>query len=139
MLRRHAPKRHDAARRRALLPVALAPNECWRIDFMSNQLDDGRRVSVLTLVDNFSRESLALKVGQRFRGEDVAAVLEWIYRRRGTPRVTKMDNGPEFTSKVLDLWAFTNKKHLDSSRPRKPVDNILIDSFNGCFQQECLN
>ena len=139
MLRRRGPKRHVTARRRAAQPAAAAPNESWSMDFMSDQQADGHRVRVLTLVDNFSRESLALEVGQRFRGEDVAAILERVCRWRGTPRSIHVDNGPEFTSKALDLWAFTNKVQLDFSRPGKPVDNTLIESFNGRFRQECLN
>jgi putative transposase len=139
MLRRRGPKRHVTARRRAAQPAAAAPNESWSMDFMSDQLADGHRVRIFTLVDNFSRESLALEVGQRFRGEDVAAILERVCRWRGTPRSIHVDNGPEFTSKALDLWAFTNKVQLDFSQPGKPVDNALIESFNGRFRQECLN
>jgi len=139
MLRRKGPKRHVTAKRREQQPVVAAPNECWSMDFMSDQLADGQRVRVLTLVDNFSRESLALEVGQRFRGADVAGILERVCRWRGAPRAIRVDNGPEFTSKALDLWAFTNQVQLDFSRPGKPTDNAFIESFNGKFRQECLN
>ena len=106
---------------------------------MSDQLADGHRVRILTLVDNVSRESLALEVGQRFRGEDVAGILERVCRWRGAPRAIQVDNGPEFTSKALDLWAFTNQVQLDFSRPGKPTDNAFSESCNGKFRQECLN
>jgi putative transposase len=139
MLHRRNPKRRVSAKKRVALPQATAPNESWSMDFMSDQLFDGRRIRVLTLVDNFSRESLALEVAQRFRGEDVAAVLERVCRQRGVPRSIRVDNGPEFTSKALDLWAYARQVELDFSRPGKPTDNALIESFNGRFRQECLN
>lgn len=139
VLRRRSPRRRVAVRRREEQQAALAPNESWSMDFMSDQLFDGRRIRVLTLVDNFSRESLALEVAPRFRGKDVAGILGRITRQRGTPRTIRVDNGPEFTSKALDLWAYANKVELDFSRPGKPTDNALIESFNGRFRQECLN
>lgn len=139
MLRRQRPRRRVAAKRREEQAVAQAINESWSMDFMSDQLFDGRRIRVLTLVDNFSRESLALEVAQRFRGEDVAKVLDEIVSQRGAPQSIRVDNGPEFTSKALDLWAYANQVELDFSRPGKPTDNALIESFNGSFRHECLN
>jgi putative transposase len=139
MLRRSNPKRRVATKRREEQAQAQAANESWSMDFMSDQLFDGRKFRVLTLVDNFSRESLAVEVAQRFAGEDVAAVLTQVCRRRGKPKSIKVDNGPEFTSKALDLWAYANKVKPDFSRPGKPTDNALIESFNGSFREECLN
>jgi len=139
MLRRRNPKRRVSARKRMDQPQATAPNESWSMGFMSDQLFDGRRIRVLTLVDNFSRESLTLEVAQRFRGDDVAEILSQAVRWRGTPQSIRVDNGPEFTSKALDLWAYANQVELDFSRPGKPTDNALIESFNGSFRQECLN
>ena len=106
---------------------------------MSDQLFQGRRYRVLTLVDNFSRESLALRVAERFRGEDVVKVLEAISAQRGFPKSIRVDNGPEFISKSLDWWAYFNGVKLDFSRPGKPTDNAFIESFNGKFRTECLN
>ena len=138
-LRRRHPKRRAAAKRREERPVAQATNESWSMDFMSDQLFDGRRIRVLTLVDNSSRESLALEIAANFRGEDVAAVLDQVCRSRGKPQTIRVDNGPEFTSKALDLRAFGHQVQLDFSRPGKPTDNAFIESFNGKFRQECLN
>jgi putative transposase len=114
------------------------------MDFMSEQLFDGRRFRLLTLVDNFTRESLAIRVGQRLTGDIdidvVVAVLEAVRkRRRATPKSIRLDNGPEFISKSLDWWAYFNKVTLDFSRPGKPTDNAFIESFNGRVRQECLN
>lgn len=106
---------------------------------MSDQLFQGERFRVLTLVDNFSRESLALKASQRFRGEDVVKVLKEVSAERGVPRTIRVDNGPEFISRSLDWWAYFNGVQLDFSRPGKPTDNALIESFNGKLRHECLN
>ena len=109
------------------------------MDFMSDQLYDGRRIRLLTIVDNHTRESLAIHVGQRIRGQEVVAVLERISDERGLPKAIQVDNGPEFISKDVDLWAYWNKVKLDFSRPGKPTDNAFIESFNARFRQECLN
>ena len=106
---------------------------------MADQLFQGQRFRILTLVDNFSRESLALRAAQRFRGDDVVKVLETVTADRGLPRTIRVDNGPEFISKSLDWWAYFNGVKLDFSRPGKPTDNAFIESFNGKFRQECLN
>ena len=106
---------------------------------MSDELFNGRRIRVLTIVDDFTRQSLAIEAGQRFRGEDAVAVLERVVRQRGRPQAIRVDNGPEFTSKALDQWAYWNKVELDFSRPGKPTDNAFIESFNGKLRSECLN
>lgn len=138
-LRRKPPKRRVACRKREDRPVATRPNECWSMDFVSDQLFDGRRIRVLTLVDNHTRESLALHVAPRVRGMDVVKVLERVVDAHGRPGSIRMDNGPEFISKDLDLWAYWNKVKLDFSRPGKPTDNAFIESFNARFRMECLN
>lgn len=106
---------------------------------MSDQLFNGRRIRLLTLVDNHSRESLAIDVGTRFQGDDVVRALERVTAARGKPRSIRVDNGPEFISKSLDCWAYFNDVRLDFSRPGKPTDNAYIESFNGRLRQECLN
>jgi putative transposase len=106
---------------------------------MSDELYDGRRIRVLTLVDNHTRESLALHVAQRIRGMEVGEVLERVSKEHGKPRTIQVDNGPEFISKDVDLWAYWNHVKLDFSRPGKPTDNAYIESFNARFRLECLN
>ncbi len=138
-LRKKPPRRRVAAIKRELRPAATGKNDSWSMDFVSDQLFDGRRIRVLTLVDNHTRESLALHVGQRVRGIDVVGVLERVVDGRGRPGSIRVDNGPEFISKDLDLWAYWNKVKLDFSRPGKPTDNAFIESFNARFRQECLN
>ena len=109
------------------------------MDFMSDELYNGRRIKLLTLVDNFSRESLAIEVADRLGGQGVVEVLMEVVREKGLPKTIRVDNGPEFTSKMLDQWAYLNGVKLDFSRPGKPTDNALIEAFNGRFRKECLN
>jgi putative transposase len=110
------------------------------MDFVSDQLFDGRRFRALTLVDNYSRECLEIEVGQNLKGIDVVAVMERIKALRGVvPQRIQCDNGSEFISKALDKWAYDNQVTLDFSRPGKPTDNPFIESFNGSFRDECLN
>jgi len=109
------------------------------MDFMADQLFNGSRCRLLTIVDNFTRESLAIEVGQGFTGEDVTCVLDQVVAERGLPGEIRVDNGTEFTSKVMDLWAYANEVKLDFSRPGKPTDNAFIESFNSLVRKECLN
>ena len=138
-MRRRPPRRRKACLKRELRPLAVEKNECWSMDFMSDELFDGRRIRLLTIVDNHTRESLAIHVGQRIRGCEVVEVLERVMKAHGRPRTIRVDNGPEFISKDVDLWAYWNHVTLDFSRPGKPTDNAYIESFNGRFRQECLN
>ena len=83
-------------------------NEQWNMDFMSDALVDGRRIRVLTIVDDFSRESVYIGVGSHFRGIQVAELLAKVSHRRSVPKKIRVDNGPEFTSVALDQWAYWN-------------------------------
>jgi putative transposase len=110
------------------------------MDFVADQLFDGRKIRALTVVDNFSRQCLAIHVGQSLKGEDVVTVMERIKTEfQSVPQRIQVDNGSEFISKVLDKWAYENNVTLDFSRPGKPTDNAYIDSFNGSFRDECLS
>jgi putative transposase len=138
-LKRTKPRRHVSSQRRTERPQATRLNEVWAMDFMADQLFDGRRFRILTLVDTHSRECLALEVGQSITGADVAGVLEGICTRRGAPKTICVDNGSEFKSKVMDQWSYSHGVRLDFSRPGKPTDNAMIEAFNSRFRQECLN
>lgn len=109
------------------------------MDFVSDVLFDGRRLRALTIVDAFTREALAIEVGQSLKGEDVVRVLERITVNRGWPETIKVDNGSEFISKALDRWAYVQGVELDFSRPGKPTDNAKIESFNDRLREESLN
>jgi putative transposase len=94
---------------------------------------------VLTVVDTFSRYCPGLDVRFRYRAADVVATLELVCRTVGYPRTIRVDQGTEFVSRDLDLWAYTKGVELDFSRPGKPTDNAFIEAFNGRFRAECLN
>jgi len=120
-------------------PAATEVNESWSMDFMSDQLYDGRRIRLLTLVDNFNRESLAIEVGEHIGSDRVVEVLTRLSKSRDLPKRIQVDNGPEFISKRLDQWAYFNRIELDFIRLGKPADNGIIEAFNGRLRQECLN
>ncbi len=120
-------------------PRAEGPNEVWSLDFVADQFTDGRRFRALTVVDVYTRECLAIEVGQSLKGHDVVRVLQQIRQQRGAPRVLFCDNGSEFTSQVMDLWAYHNGVKIDFSRPGKPTDNAYVESFNGTLRAECLD
>jgi len=109
------------------------------MDFVADNLFNGRRIRALTVVDNLTRESLAIEVDHRLNGEDVVATMERLKACGRVPDRIQADNGSEFISKVLDRWAYENGVTLDYSRPGKPTDNAFIESFNGSFRDECLN
>jgi putative transposase len=137
---RHKPRRKRRAamhRRERFRPTA--PNQVWGLDFVADQLADGRRFRALTVLDVFTRESLAIEVGQRLQGEDVVGALNQIRQKRGVPKLIFCDNGSEFTSQIMDLWAYHNRVQIDFSRPGKPTDNAHVESFNGTLRAECFD
>jgi putative transposase len=138
-LRRKAPRRRVSSRHRDDRPAVEAANQARAMDFMSDALADGRKLRVLTVIDLFTRESPAIRVGPRFTSGQVAEVLAEVSLSRGSPRELRVDNGPEFTGKMLDLWAYLHGVPLDFSRPGKPTDKAFIESFNGRVREECLN
>jgi len=139
MMRPKRHRRHVTARRRMERIEAMAPNEGWSMDFMSDELFNGERIRLLTLVDNFTRESLAIEVDRHLGGHRVVEVLQQVCQARSLPKTIRVDNGPEFISKILDQWAYLNGVELDFSRPGRPTDNAFIEAFNGRFREECLN
>jgi putative transposase len=138
-MRPKRPRRHVSASRRMVRAAASYLGESWSMDFMSDALYDGQKIKILTLVDNYTRESLAIEVAWRLGGHGVVAVLMQVAEEKGLPKSIRIDNGPEFTSKALDQWAYLNGVELDFIRPGKPTDNALIEAFNGRFREECLN
>ena len=110
------------------------------MDFVSDALFNGKKFRALTLVDNHTRECLAIVVGQSLTGACVAEALSNVIASgREVPKRIQTDNGPEFISVALDKWAYDNNVVLDFSRPGKPTDNPFVESFNGSFRDECLN
>ena len=127
--------------RRSRLPAlrATRPNEKWSIDFVAARLLDGRWFRVLTVVDQFTRECLLLLADSSLTGQKVALALSQVIAARGAPVSITVDNGTEFASKAMDVWACPYRVQLDFIRPGKPVENSYIESFNGRLRDECLN
>ena len=118
---------------------ATGPNEAWAMDFMTDQLVDGRRFPILTVVDTYTRECLAADARLRQRAPDVVTTLNNILKKRDKPTRIFCDNGSEFAGCVTDLWAYQCRIKLAFLRPGTPTDNAYIESFNGSIRDECLN
>lgn len=106
---------------------------------MADQLADGTKIRMLTIIDIHSRESLAIIVGHRLRGEHVVTALNHLVSRRPAPKCLFVDNGSEFSGQLLDLWAYHHRAKIDFSRLGKPTDNCFIETFNGSLRDEFLN
>ena len=124
---------------RQALYAPSRPNEIWSIDFVMDALANGRRIKCLTIVDDFTRECLDIVVDYGISGSYVARVLQAIGQFRGLPRAVRTDQGPEFTSRALDRWAYGRGVDLKLIAAGKPTQNAYIESFNGKFRDECLN
>ena len=139
ILRRKGPRRRKSCTVRMERPAAQCTNDSWSMDFMSDQLLAGRRFRVLTLVDNFSRESLALRARDRFRGDDVVKVLEEVPANRGLPKTIRVDNGPEFIAKAVRAWIAAVGARTAYIEPGSPWENGYCESFNSKLRDELLN
>ena len=119
--------------------AATTLNQRWSMDFMSDQLADGRRIRVLNVLDDFSRRCLASEVDTSLPGLRVCRLLDELVTRHGRPGSLLVDNGPEFSGKALDEWAYQHGVRLDFIAPGKPTQNPYVESFNGKIRDECLN
>lgn len=137
-VRRKKRKRTTAAIR-TMLPAATRPNQRWSMDFVHDVTWLGRRFRVLTVIDEFTREALATLVDTSIGGARVVRLLEELAFSRGYPELILSDNGPEFTGKALDAWAYQRGVKLHFIRPGKPMENGYCESFNGKLRGECLN
>ena len=139
-LRNKTPKRRVKAKLRGDRRAASQANETWAMDFIHDQLlATGRKIRVLTVVDTFSRYAPVIDPRFSYRAEDVVAALEQACAVLGYPKTIRVDQGTEFVSRDLDLWAYAKGVTLDFSRPGKPTDNAFAEAFNGRVRAECLN
>jgi putative transposase len=133
-------RRKMARRQRVSTSMAVRPNQCWSMDFVSDKLADGRAFRILRAVDQFTRECVALEADRWMTGMKVGQTLERTkHERGGLPESITVDNGSEFCSRALEAWAMTNQVQLCFIRPGRPVENGFIESFNGRLRDECLN
>lgn len=131
--------RKRAVGSRGTLVKANSPNMTWSLDFVSDALSDGRRIRILTVVDDFTRECIKLTVDTSLTGQRVAHELTKLIHKRGKPSFIRSDNGTELTSKAILKWSHENQVHWQYIEPGKPMQNGYIESFNGKFRDECLN
>ncbi len=135
--RRRGRKRAVGSRQPMILPEGV--NERWSLDFVSDTLADGRRIRTLCIVDDFSREALAIVVETSLSGVRVARELDRIIERRGMPKMIVSDNGTELTSHTILRWAKETGIEWHYIAPGKPTQNAFVESFNGRLRDECLN
>jgi putative transposase len=136
-MRRKARKR--LVRAGAPRPALPAANQVWAVDFVHDAVASGRAIRVLSLVDEYTRESLALEVDTSFASRRVTRALEKILVAREKPLALRCDNGPEFTSRHFLAWCLERQIELVHIPPGKPQQNGYVESFNGKLRDECLN
>jgi putative transposase len=123
----------------ALNPLLVRPNQEWAMDFVSDALTTGRALRTFTLIDSYTKESLAIEVNTGISSRQVTRVLERVIAERGVPGAIRCDNGPEFTSLYFIEWCKDHGVSVIHIQPGKPVQNSDVESFNGRFRDECLN
>jgi putative transposase len=138
-LRNKTPKRRVKAKLREDRSEAVGPNEIWAMDFVHDQLALGNKIRILTVVDTYSRYVPVIDPRFSYRAGNVVETLDRVCGQIGLPKTIRVDQGSEFISRDLDLWAYRNDVILDFSRPGKPTDNAFIEAFNGRLRAECLN
>ena len=124
---------------RAPMAIPQGRNQRWSLDFVSDTLASGRKFRMLTVVDDFSRECVALVVDNSLSGIRVARELDQVLEMRGTPCMVVSDNGTEFTSRAILAWQEERSVEWHYIAPGKPTQNGFIESFNGRLRDECLN
>ncbi len=137
--RRKFKKAKGSSENSCAVKKAEYPNHVWTYDFMSDQTEDGRRLKLLTVLDEFTRESPAIEINRSIRANDVIAVLEYLFMVRGVPKFIRSDNGPEFIADAIKKWL--QLKHVETLyiEPGSPWENGYIESFNGKLRDEILN
>jgi putative transposase len=124
---------------RVPLPTPTQRLERWSMDFTVDTLADGRGFRTRNIVDDFTRECVAIEVDGALPGLRVARVLDRLHAAIGLPACLVCDNGPEFAGRTLDAWAYAHDVALRFIRPGKSIENAYVESFNGKFRDECLN
>jgi len=114
-------------------------NPVWSYDFVADQTEDGRRLKMLVVLDEYTRESLTIEVQRRIKAREVLATLEYLFAVRGAPQYLRSDNGPEFVAEAIQTWLKKSGVHTLYIAPGSPWENAYIESFNSRFRDELLN
>lgn len=136
---KHRKGRKKALGTRQPMVIPLRPNERWSLDFVQDALADGRRLRILTIIDDFSRETLCCYVAFSITEQHVAIILKTLFHQQGKPIMIVSDNGTEFTSRAILKFVQEEKIQWYYIAPGKPTQNAFIESFNGRLRDECLN
>ena len=126
-------------RLKLVLPLVNRPNERWSMDFVHARFADGRVFRCFNLVDDFTHECLLILTAKSIRSKNLIEALNLLKISRGLPKEIVCDNGPEFISQIMDIWAYQNQLSLKFIQPGQPTQNAFIESFKGKFRNECLN
>lgn len=135
--RRH--KRRLPAREKTPLAIPQEPNHTWSMDYMTDTLYNGRRVRILNIMDDYNRQALAMEVDFTLPSQRVITLLERLKETYGKPQIIRTDNGPEFISHKLLDWCHRQRIQLQFIQPGKPMQNGLIERFNGTYRKEILD
>ena len=137
--RRKFKKAKGSSQNSCCVKKAEYKDHIWTYDFMSDQTEDGRSLKFLTVLDEFTRESLTIEVGRSIKSKDVIAVLEYLFMIRGIPGFIRSDNGPEFIADAIKKWLEGMGVETLYVEPGSPWENGYIESFNGKFRDDVLN
>jgi len=137
--RRKFKKAKGSSQNSCAVKKAQYPNHVWTYDFTSDRTEDGRSLKLLTVLDEFTRESPAIELGRSIRARDVIAVLEYLFMVRGVPEFIRSDNGPEFIADAVKKWLQKKRVGTLYIEPGSPWENGYIESFNGKLRDEILN
>ena len=138
-LPRKRPKRRATGSSGGVAQRAEYPDHVWSYDFVEDRTEKGKTFRNLTIVDEFTRENLAIHVATSIPSRTVIQVLEWLFLTRGVPKYIRSDNGTEFIAQALQDWLKETKCQTLYIQPGSPWENPYIESFNGKFRDECLN
>lgn len=136
------PRRRPKKRRKGIGEVpcrAEFPRNVWTYDFVHDACENGRKLKILTVVDEFTRYSPAIEPDTSIKAEKVIEILKRLFEKHGAPFFIRSDNGPEFIADALKKWLVTSGAKTIYIDPGKPWQNPYGESFNGKFRDECLN
>lgn len=138
-LRKKRPKRRQYGPKGEVAQKAERPRQVWTYDFVEDRTSRGGRLKILAVLDEYTRECLALHVDKRITAQGVVNTLEWLFLVNGRPDYIRSDNGPEFIAKAVQSWIAEKGSKTLYIKPGSPWQNAYIESFNDKFRDECLN
>ena len=136
---RRKHKRRLPSRESIPMVIPSQPNQMWSMDFVHDSLYDGRRVRTLNVLEDFNRQALAMEVDTSINAKRMIELLDRLIEKHGKPIAVRTDNGPEFVSHIFMDWCHRKRIRQQFIQPGKPVQNSLIERFNGTYRKEVLD